>query len=250
MGDFCLNKEGIIATVDGPVLIIRIDRPEDKNGTNWRAMEALNEVYEYAASDPALRVLVLTGTGDYFYTGGRVDANDPEDRARYAETIARSGPIRRKVKLPTIAAVNGDCLKAGMGWLLEADMAVAKKGVRFGFPEVRMGGVPMMVMTSAVSMPKKRVLEALYSSETFSAEDALQMGIVNCVAEEEDFWPAVNRYIHKIIDYPKALIQMTHDAYYAMMELPTKAERVAYAQKTLQEKVLPQMAVEKTEYNV
>lgn len=250
MADFSMNKEGIIATVNGPVMTIRIDRPQDKNGTDWRAMEALSEAYAYVADDPDVRVIVLTGTGDYFYTGGRVNADDPEDRKNYADTIARSGPVRRRVKLPTIAAVNGDCLKAGMGWLMEADLAVARKGVRFGFPEMRMGGVPMMVMASCMDIPKKLALEAYYSSETFDTDTALRLGLINCAVEEEDFWPTVDRYIHMIIDNPPALIQMTHDAYCAMAEMPTKAERTAYAHEMLANKVLPQMAREKTQYNV
>lgn len=250
MADFNLNKEGVIVTVNGPVMKIQIDRPHEKNGMNWKAMNVLSDAYEFVASDPDIRVIVMTGTGEYFYTGGRVNAGNPEEQRLYAEAIARSGMIKKKINIPTIAAINGDCLKAGMGWLLEADMAVAKKSARFGFPEVRMGGVPMMVMVSAMSMPKKLALAALYSSDTFDAETAYQMGLVNCIVEDEDFWPTVEQYIHKVIDYPKALIQMTRDAYYTMAELPTRKERVAYAQKMLQEKVLPYMATGKTEYNV
>lgn len=250
MADYQSCRDGILVTVKGPVLTICIDRPQDKNGTDWRALNALSDAYEQAAEDPNLRVLVLTAKGDYFYTGGRVNADDPAEQANYSAAIARSGAVRKKLRLPTIAAVNGDCLKAGMGWLMEADMAIAKKGVRFGFPEVRMGGVPVMVMTSCMALPKKLALEAYYSSETFDTDTAYRLGLLNAVVEEADFWPTVERYIHKVIDWPRELIQMTHDTYYDMAELATKAERVAYGQRVLRERVLPEMAQQKTRYNV
>lgn len=250
MADWQLVKDGIAAEVKGPVATVRIDRPEFKNGLDWRAMAALCEVYEYIAGDPDARVLVVTGTGDHFYTGGRVDAASDEDRELYAQYIARSGAARDLVKLPMIAAINGDCLKGGMSWLLESDLAVAKRTVKFGYPEVRMGGVPMLVMAASMELPKKLALEAYYSSETFDAETAYRLGFLNAVTGEEDFWPTVEKYIRIVVDNPRELIQMTHDAYYAMAEIPNTSERIAFAQKMLEEKVLPQMTREKQEYNV
>ena len=145
----------------------------------------------------------------------------------YAKAIAESGASRKGVKLPVIAAVDGHCLKAGMGWLISADMAIAREDVTFAFPEVRMGGVPMMVMARCMDyIPKKIALKAYYSSEPFDAETALRFGLINEICTAEDFEKTLDRYVHMIIDYPKALIQMTHDAYYAMEAMATKKERV------------------------
>ncbi len=250
MADWYMKKDGIEVKIQGAVVTITIDLPETKNGLNWRAMEALAEAYDRIAADRDARVIVQTGTGKYFYTGGRVDANDPEDRARYAASIAHMSSQSKKLKLPVIAAINGDCLKGGMGWLVGADMAIAKRTAQFGFPELRMGGVPMLVMAQCMCLPKKFALEAYYSSENFDAETMYRFGLLNAITDEDDFWPTVEKYIHIIIDNPQVLIQMTHDAYFAMEELATTAERTSFAQKMLEEKVLPQMANEKQEYNV
>lgn len=250
MANWKFEKEGIFVVAKDSVVTIKIDKPETKNGTDWKAMKVLNDIYEKISQDSDLRVIVLTGNGEYFYTGGRVNPNDPEDSKMYAEIIANSNS-RKKVNLPVIAAVNGDCLKAGMGWLTSADMAVARNDVKFAFPEVRMGGVPMMVMAGCMDyIPKKIALAAYYSSEPFDAETALRFGLVNEIVDAEHFDETVEKYIHMIIDYPRDLIQMTHDAYYEMEAMSSKEERVQWAKRELAERVLPQMSKEKQSYNV
>ena len=150
-----------------------------------------------------------------------------------------------------IAAVNGDCMKAGMGVLALCDFAVARKGVVFNFPEVRMGGVPMMVLVDIVdAMPRKRALEALLTSWDLSAEEALQMGLVNRVVAKEEFWPTVYRIADAMLATQPWLIDMTKQAYEEMVHLKTREERIAYADKMLRGDVLHNMATHETTYNV
>ena len=250
MADWYMEKDGVSCKVEGPVAIFKIDIPETKNGATWRAKAAQTECYEYVANDPDVRVIVITGGGDYFLTGGRVDAKDPEDRRLYAEYIARLEEARNRVNLPVIAAVNGDCLKGGMGSLLDADLAIAKRTAKFAFPEMRMGGVPMKVMARCMALPKKLALEAYYSSMEIDAETMLRFGFLNAVTDEEDFWPTVETYIPMLIDQPRKLIQMTHVAYFAMEKILDPQERLNFSQNMLEKDVLPQMAHEKQEYNV
>ena len=240
----------IVDIDDRGVMKIRINRPEEKNGLNYLALEMLADCYQRALDDPAIRVIVITGDEHYFHTGGRVNVKDPEEQKRYSDGIERMQALQDQLRVPIIAAVNGDCLKGGMGLLADADLAIARRGVHFGFPEVRMGGVPMMVMAQTIQMPKKMSLEAYYSSEYFSAEDALHMGLVNCVVDDEDFWPTVERYVRMIVERPKALIEMTREAYYTMSEMPSKQARSEYAMRTLRTRVLKEMEHGKAEHNV
>lgn len=235
---------------DGAVIKIVIDNPELKNGLDWIAMEILCEAYEKAINDRNIKCVLICGNGKYWHTGGRVNAKDPEEQKKYSDNLKRMQELQDQLTVPIIAAVNGDCLKGGMGLLAEADLAVAREDVQFGFPELRMGGVPMVVMADTISMPKKRSLEAYYSSNYFSAEEALKMGLVNRVVSEEDFWPTVNEFVHMVIDKPRDLIEMTREAYYTMIEMPSRAERTAWALETLRNRVLKAMEKGKTEHNV
>lgn len=249
--EFYSNENGLIVEVKDHVMKLTHNRPELKNGGDWRSMQETAKAYQMAADNPEeIRCIVIAGSNGYWNTGGRVKSDDPEESRQYSIAIKANIEARKKLRQPIIAAVNGDCLKGAMGLLVSADLAVAVDTAKFGYPEMRMGGVPMVVMAQTMCIPKKLLLEACYSSEYFDAQTAWRMGLVNAVVPEEKFWETVDKYVHMIIDNPPALIQMTHDAYYELAKVYDDDERSALAQKLLKEKVLPQMAKEKTTYNV
>ena len=142
----------MIITVKDGVMKLQIHRPEEKNGLNWEALKILGDCYKRAIEDEEIRVVVFTGDRQYFHTGGRVNAKDAEESEKYSKYLEYMQNMQNRLTVPLIAAVSGDCLKGGMGFVADADFAVARKGVRFGFPEVRMGGVPMMVMVSTMGI--------------------------------------------------------------------------------------------------
>ena len=250
MADWAFNKNGVIVTIQGPVVTVRVDRPDLKNGMDKDSFFAMEEALTHVSQDREAAVIVYTGTGDYFYTGGRVDANDPEDSRLYGIAQEKYYAAKALIHLPSIAAVNGHCQKGGMSWLFDCDMAVAKSWSTFGYPEVRMGGVPMLVMADSMCLPKKVALEAYYSGKPISADTMYRLGYLNAVASDEEFEMTVDKLVHMVIDHPKTLIQMTHDCYYEMASILGAEERLAYAHRTLQEKVLPAMKNEKQEYNI
>ncbi len=250
MADWSFNKNGVIVTIEGPVVTVRIDRPDLKNGMDKDSFFAMEEALIHVSQDPDAKVIVYTGTGDYFYTGGRVDANDPEDSRIYGIAQEKYYAAKALINLPSIAAINGHCQKGGMSWLFDCDIAIAKTWSTFGYPEVRMGGVPMLVMSDSMCLPKKIALQAYYSSEPINAETMYRLGYLNAVVSDEEYDETLNRFIHMITDQSKTLIQMTHDCYYEMASIVDDKERLAYAHKTLQEKVLPAMKHEKQEYNI
>lgn len=246
-----MKRQEVQYEVAQGVMKITIDNPETKNGLDWQGIEQLADCYAYAAAHPEVRVIVITGNDRYFYTGGRVDATAPGEKERYADAIERLTTLQDENQVPMIAAISGDCLKAGMGVVAECDFAVAKEGVRFGFPEVRMGGAPMMVMAETIdAMPKKKALEAYYTSWSFSAEEAERMGLINAVVSKEDLWPTVEKYIRVFLDTPEELIRITKKAYGLMSKAPDLAERRKIAMRLLREDVLVTMTKTKTIYNI
>lgn len=251
MSNWTIDREGISCTVEGPVAILKVNRPETQNGLDWKAKMVQAEAYERIAADPDVRVLVFTSEGDYFWTGGRVDGGDPENKRMYSESIAKVEEGRRKLKIPMIAAVRGDCFKGGIGIVAQADLAVAKNTVKFSFPEVRMGGAPMVVMARCMRyLPKKFALEAYYSGAEYSAQRMYEMGFLNEVTTEENFWPTVDKYIHMIVDGQQNVIQDIHDGYAAMEGIYDDLERIEFSQNMLKNKVLTQMNKENSKYNI
>lgn len=240
---FCEVRDG--------VMTIRVDNPATKNGLDWDGIEQLADSYEQLQNDPAVRVGIITGNDRYFYTGGRVEPKAPGENDRYTDALTRFLKVSGQVTKPMIAAVSGDCMKAGMGVLAKCDYAVACEDARFSFPEVRMGGVPMMVLVDIVdAMPRKKALELLLTSWEFSAAEAMQMGLVNRVTTREAFWPEVQRFAQALLNTQPWLIDMTKQAYEDVAGLNSRDERIDYAEKMLRGSVLTNMAVHDTTYNV
>lgn len=245
------TRQQVFCEIKDHIMLIRVDNPETKNGLDWDGIEQLARSYEELQNNPDVRVGIITGNEQYFYTGDRVDPNAPGEKDEYTDALTHFLKASGAVTKPMIAAVNGDCMKAGMGVLALCDFAVARKGVVFNFPEVRMGGVPMMVLVDIVdAMPRKRALEALLTSWDLSAEEALQMGLVNRVVAKEEFWPTVYRFADAMLATQPWLIDMTKQAYEDMVHLKTREERIAHADKMLRGDVLHNMATHETTYNV
>lgn len=246
-----MEKREVEFSVDHGIMMVTIDNPETKNGLDWRGIEQFADCYEYAAAHNEIRVIVITGNETYFYTGGRVDAAVPGEAEKYAAAIERLTGLQDSNMVPIVSAISGDCMKAGMGLVAESDFAIAREGVKFGFPEIRMGGAPMMVMAETISaLPKKKALEAYYTSWDFSAQEALDLGLLNAVVPRAEFWPTVNKYVQVFLDTPAELIDMTRRAYREMAEASNVAQRRKVAMRMLREDVLTTMATTKTSYNI
>lgn len=245
------EKKQVHCQVKDGVMIIRIDNPSTKNGLTWQGIEELADCYEKMQEDKSIRVAVVTGNDEYFYTGGRVDPTVPGEQERYANAIERFSALCAQNTTPMVAAVSGDCMKAGMGMLATCDFAVAREGVVFNYPEVRMGGVPMMVLVDTVdTMPRKRALEAYLTCWDISAQDAYMMGLVNRVVPREEFWPTVEKFVRVFLDTPPELVEMTRRAYDTMVKMTDKKARSEFAMEMLRKEVLTTMANSKTQYNV
>ena len=246
-----MEGQQVRCKIENGVMTITIDNPAMKNGTNYIGVNELGDCFERLIDDDSIKVAVFTGSGEYFWTGGRVDPNAPGENEKYANGIERFENLRKKNEKPIIAAVNGHCLKAGMGMLCSADIAVAKKGVEFGLPEVRMGGVPMMVMAEVMDyMPQKLAMEAFITCWNFSAEDAYRIGLVNRIVDESEFDATVQKYVDVYLNTPAELIRLTKKAYREMSKLSTLDERTSFAMEMLRNEVLPAMKTIKQEYNV
>lgn len=251
MANWKTSEAGILVNSENGLVTITIDRPECQNGINWEAFKALSEAYEHIAADPDIRLLVITGTGDYFYTGGRVNASDPKDAELYSKYLAANTAAKMKVHIPVIAAINGDCIKGGMRYVTESDICIAKSTARFSLPELRMGGVPVVVMAAMMDVPKKLMFKLMYSADYVSAQEIYENGLLTEVASEEDFEKTVRKYVDMILEKPANLTQMTRDLWYSMIDMPDAKSRLEYASTVFTSgKAIKEMSKVKQEYKL
>ena len=239
------QNTAVVRELRNHVMYLRINRPEDNNRVNWEGSEILAKAYEDVINDPSIRAVVITGTGYYFHTGGRVNADDPAEKERYSKALKLRNERLAQITVPVIAAVNGDCFAGGMSLLAQSDLAIACDTARFAYPEIKRGSFPVMAMVSTIDyIPKKKALAAFYTGEPFSAEEALQMGLLNCVVPKEKLWETVESYVEMILDKPQELISIGRNAYYNMSRLPMK-ERREYGMTVLQDILVAQAKYEK-----
>jgi methylglutaconyl-CoA hydratase len=176
--------------VSAGVAEIAIDNPERRNVLDAASIAGMRAALADAAADDAVRVVVLTGTGNTFCAGADLAGATSAD----ADSFAGSGP-RALVGLledlldhpkPTIAKVQGHVAGGGNGLVAACDLAVVADNAKFAFSEVRVGVAPAVI--SVVCLAKLHPADAhelLLTGERVTAARVLQAGMVNRVVAPE-----------------------------------------------------------------
>ena len=119
-----------------------------------------------------------------------------------------------------------------MSLLLHADMAFAAESARFGYPEILKGSFPVMSMVATMPvLPKKKALEAFYSGRSFTAREALDMGLVNQVVPDGSLDETVRCFAEKLASLPTQWVQEGRAMYYHLLDM-TPLERAVYLEET------------------
>ncbi len=172
----------------GQVEILRFNRPEARNAISPEVSQTMAALLDAAADDPAIRAVVVTGTGPVFSAGADlkvVASGRAGDIANAPGGFA--GLVTRDFPKPLVAAVNGPALAGGFEIVLSCDLVVAADTARFGVPEVQRG---LIAAAGALIRLPKRVplaiaLELAMTGDPISAQRALELGLVNRVVPAE-----------------------------------------------------------------
>jgi enoyl-CoA hydratase/carnithine racemase len=170
---------------DGPVRIVRMNRPEKKNALTVPMYAAMADAIEGADADPALRCVVLAGVPGAFCAGN--DLQDFLAAAAHAEGLAppllRFLVVLARAETPLVAAVSGVAVGIGTTMLLHCDHVVASSEARFSTPFVQLGLVPEAA--SSLLAPRRmghaRAFALLAMGRPLDAAGAVAAGIVNTV---------------------------------------------------------------------
>jgi enoyl-CoA hydratase/carnithine racemase len=226
----------LIVQLEGGVLTVTLNTPEDHNRMDRRMMTGLYDAMDRADGDSSVRVLVVTGAGEYFCAGGRVDGHPHgtlKQRQDYAQAYCQMQDRFGRLSVPTIAAVNGHCIAGGMSLMSFCDLAIAAEDAEFGYPEVKYGQFPALALAMLIPVvPQKRAFEMLYFGDRFSAQQALALNLVNRIAPRAELDEAVGEFARVLIQRNQTAIGMGRKAYYAMTPM-TPASRLQYAQQFL-----------------
>ena len=175
-------SEAIKTRRDGAVLEVTLDRPP-ANAIDYATSRAMGEVFRAFRDDPELRVAVVTGAGEKFFSAGwdlkAAAAGEPVD-GWYG--VGGFGGIQelRDLNKPVIAAVNGIAAGGGFELALSADLILAAEHARFALPEIRAGTLADAATTKLPKrMPYHVAMELLLTGRWMDAAEARRWGLVN-----------------------------------------------------------------------
>ena len=207
----------------GSTRILELNRPEKRNALNDELIAALKDALCAADGDESLRAIVIRGAGKDFCSGADLSALQKiasasfEENVEDARSLAALFELIRKIRVPVIAAVHGRALAGGCGLATACDIVLATKTARFGYPEVKIGFVPAMVAAILRrNLGEKKSFELLTQGFEYSAEDALQLGLVNQLFTEENFAAAVIEYAARYATVSGSAVAMTKHLLYAI----------------------------------
>jgi crotonobetainyl-CoA hydratase len=186
----------------GPVLVITLDRPK-ANAIDVPTSRALYAAFDRLRREPELRVAILTGAGDRFFSAGW----DLKAAAEGEGITADHGPGGfagltefYDVGKPVIAAVNGLALGGGFELVLAADLVVAAEHAEFALTEVTLGLVPDAggLLRLPARLPRAIAVEYLLTGRRMSAAEAARWGLVNQVVRADGLMQAAFDLAHSI----------------------------------------------------
>ena len=208
-------------TRDGAVLTLTMSQPETRNAlTGNSAVEEFVQACAAIALDRSVRVVILTGEGPVFSSGGNVkdmqryytQQLSPEAiREEYRNGIQRLPKALYNLDVPLIAAVNGPAIGAGMDLTCMCDIRIASEKASFAESFVKVGIVPgdggAWLLPRVVGMSKAS--EMAFTGESLTAQEALACGLVSRVVAHEALMDEALKLARKIAANPGGVLRMT-----------------------------------------
>ncbi len=172
------------------ILLVTISRPKAMNALNTQFFNEMDELVASVKNNPEVKVMVITGEGKAFVAGADIAEMVTKNQAE-GEPFSRLGQKTfrslEKLEIPVIAAVNGYALGGGMELAMACDFRIAGTKAKFGQPEVNLGLIPGYAGTQRLSRLTNMgdALYLLMTADIIGAEDALRIGLVQKVVEQE-----------------------------------------------------------------
>lgn len=198
---------------NGRVALITLNRPHADNAITTEMGALLTDVVEEIAVRPAVRVVILTGTGDRAFSVGsdlrQRKAMTKEDWLRQRQAFDRTLYTVRQLRKPIFAAVNGIAYGGGCELAQSTDFIIASANATFGQPEVMVGlaaggGSPALLPRL---LPRGKALQMLMTGDPVSAQEAYRLGLVNELHDPTQLMSAAQQIADKIASNSPTAVQ-------------------------------------------
>lgn len=229
-------SEPVLVERRGPVQWITINREERRNALNAEVVGAINAGIVQAMQSGDCRAIVLTGAGDKAFCAGADLAKGAKgfafavDFARPRHYIVDLFKCMQDCTLPIVARVNGAAMAGGFGIVCACDMAVGADDIRIGTTESKIGLTPMMILPHMLRvLPPRKLQEMCITGELFTAQDALDWGVLSYAVPRADLDAKLDWLLARITDKSPTAIRLGKQAFNAMRDMSLR-ESLEFAQ--------------------
>jgi dihydroxynaphthoic acid synthetase len=207
-----MSFEDVILEKKDGVSRITINRPKVLNSFRSKTLEEMAAALEDSASDRTIGVIVIAGAGGKAFCAGGDIAEMRElnsvTGAEFVKKLLRVTTSIRNSGKPVIAMVNGFCLGGGHEIHLQCDLTIASDKSKFGQTGPAVGSVPVWAGTQILPrlVGEKKAREIVFLCKQYTAQEALEMGLVNAVVPEENLEEETGKWCARILELsPQAL---------------------------------------------
>ncbi|HEV7377680.1 MAG TPA: enoyl-CoA hydratase-related protein [Pyrinomonadaceae bacterium] len=217
------SNRAVVYAVEGTVALITLNRPEKRNALNDVLISGLKESLREADANEAVRVVLITGAGADFCSGAdlaalqKISESSVTENLEDARVLMELFALIRRVRVPVVAAVRGRALAGGCGLATACDLILATRTARFGYPEVKIGFVPAMVMAILRrNVSEKRAFELITLGAEIGADEAERIGLVNQVFDDATFEAEVETYVAGFEKVSRSAVMLSKRLLYHM----------------------------------
>jgi len=201
-------------------------RPEKKNALDRQAADELFAALAQFEGDATIRAIHLSAEGDDFCAGADLEALErtldagTDVHRQDAEALGRVFLAIRALMKPVVCSVRGRALAGGVGLATACDIVLAHEGAEFGYPEVRVGFVPAMVMTMLRrTVGEKHAADLVLTGRIINAEEAERIGLVSRVVPAATYDDEVDATLQQISRAPTTALALTKWLFYKLDSL-------------------------------
>lgn len=184
--------QNILEERENGILVITINRPDKLNALNSQTIDEISRCVSAHSSDPATRVIIITGSGEKAFVAGADIAEFAHFDAENGKRLSGEGQRKlfnlvENAPKPVIAAVNGFALGGGLELAMSCHIRIASENAKMGLPEVSLGVIPGYGGTQRLPqlVGKGRAMEMIFSAKMITAAEAHTYGLVNYVVPRE-----------------------------------------------------------------
>jgi methylglutaconyl-CoA hydratase len=200
-----VSTDRVLAELSGGVLNLTLNRPDKRNALDSAMVSALQDQLDRAELDKEVKLVVLRGAGKDFCAGADLGEllesvdHSPDDNAAHAQKLGNVFVAMRRLPKSVVAVVQGRALAGGCGLATACDLVLAHADASFGYPEVKRGFVPAMVIAMLHrAVGEKVAYDLVGTGHVLTAAEALQVGLVSRVIPAEGFDAAVAELLQEM----------------------------------------------------